>query len=49
MVAETGLCNLTRNKVTLLVHRGSEKPQHYRLTRFQSPPADTQDLTQLEK
>lgn len=39
-IAETGIYNLTRDKATLLVHQGSEKPQHYSLTRLQSPAAD---------
>jgi hypothetical protein len=41
LVAETGLYNLTKDKVSLLVHKGSEKPQTYTLVRFQSPPDDT--------
>jgi hypothetical protein len=40
MVAETGLYNLTKDEVTLLVHNGTEQPETYTLVRFQTPPAD---------
>ncbi len=43
LVAETGIYNLTRDKATLLMHHGSEKPQRYSLTRLQSPSTDTHD------
>ena len=49
LVAETGIYNLTRDKAGLLVHQGSEKPQHFSLTRLKAPPADTHDLSQSEK
>ena len=45
-VGETGIFNLTRDKAALLMCQGSEKPQSYSLTRFQSPPADTHDFMQ---
>jgi hypothetical protein len=43
LVAETGLYNLTKDKLTLLVHKGSEKPQTYTLLRFQTPPTGAGD------
>jgi hypothetical protein len=45
LVAETGIYNLTRNKADVLMRQGSEKPRHYSLTRLQSAPANTPDLT----
>jgi hypothetical protein len=39
LVAETGIYNLTKDKVPLLVHQKNEKPQTYTLVRFQAPPA----------
>lgn len=41
LVAETGLYNLTKDKVTMAVHKGLEKPQTYTLARFDTPPANT--------
>lgn len=38
LVAETGFYNLTRDTLTLLVHKGSAEPQTYTLIRFRSPP-----------
>jgi hypothetical protein len=43
LVAETGIYNLTKDKVALLVHKGNEKPQTYTLVRFQSPPTDAKE------
>lgn len=43
LVAETGIYNLTKDEVTLLVHKEGEKPQTYTLVRFDSPPTDTKD------
>jgi hypothetical protein len=37
LVAETGIHNLTRDKVNLLVHQGDKKTQHYTLVRLQPP------------
>jgi hypothetical protein len=43
LVAETGIYNLTKDRVTLLVHKGNEKPQTYTLVHFQTPPAAVKD------
>jgi hypothetical protein len=43
LVAETGVYNLTKDEVTLLVHKGNEKPQTYTLVRFQTPPTDAKE------
>jgi hypothetical protein len=40
LVAETGVYNLTKDKVSLLVHKGNEKPQIYTLVRFDNPPEE---------
>lgn len=42
-VAETGLYNLAKDSVALLVHKGNEKPQTYTLVRFQSPPSGAKE------
>ncbi len=49
LVAETGFYNLTKDQVTLLVHKGKEQPLTYTLVRFQSPPAsdEAKDVTPL--
>jgi hypothetical protein len=39
-VAETGLYNLTKNEVSLLVHKQNEKPQVYTLVDLKTPPSD---------
>jgi hypothetical protein len=39
LVAETGIYNLTQDRVTVLVHKKNEKPQTYTLVRFETPPA----------
>jgi hypothetical protein len=51
LVAETGLYNLTKDEVTLLVHKGNEKPKTYTLVRFQTPPANPKekDIALLSK
>jgi hypothetical protein len=43
VVAETGLYNLTKNEVSLLVHKQNEKPQVYTLVHLQTPPKDAKD------
>jgi hypothetical protein len=43
LVAETGFYNLTRDKVTLLVHKRNAKPQTYTLVRFRSLPSGAQE------
>lgn len=43
LVAETGIYNLTKDRVALLVHKGSEKPQTYTLVRFQTLPAEVKE------
>jgi hypothetical protein len=42
-VAETGLYNLTKNEVSLLVHKKDEKPQVYTLVHLKTPPKDAKD------
>ena len=42
-VAETGLYNLTKNEVSLLVHKQNEKPQVYTLVHLKTPPKDAKD------
>jgi hypothetical protein len=43
IVAETGLYNLTKNDVSLLVHNQKEKPQVYTLVHLKTPPKDATD------
>jgi hypothetical protein len=43
LVAETGIYNLSKDDVTLLVHHGNDKPQTCTLVRFQTPPADAKE------
>jgi hypothetical protein len=43
LVAETGIYNLTKDEVPVLVHKGNEKPQAYTLVRFQTPPEGEKD------
>ena len=40
-VAETGLYNLTKNEVSLLVHKQDAKTQVYTLVHLKTPPEDT--------
>jgi hypothetical protein len=43
VVAETGLYNLTKNEVSLLVHKQNEKTQVYTLVHLKAPPQDAKD------
>jgi hypothetical protein len=40
LIAETGIYNLTQDKITLLVHNGLKKPEQRWLIRLDAPPAD---------
>ena len=42
-VAETGLYNLTKNEVSVLVHQQNEKAQVYTLVHLKTPSEDTKD------
>jgi hypothetical protein len=45
-VAETAIHNLTRDKASLLVHYRDGNTEHYTLHRLESPPIDSQKVSQ---
>ena len=43
LVAETGIFNLTKDEVSLLVHKENAEPEVYTLVRFETPPTDKKE------